>query len=96
MYRFTVLNKGMALTAKDLKLIEEVVTHAIDNNPNIAKKDDMAFLPSKDDFYNQTDKIMGELKGIREQHEMLSNRVYENLESRMVTIEKKLNISPTV
>lgn len=90
----------MALTTNDLKLIQNVVKvtidEAVDTNPNLVKKEDLAFLPTKEEFYEQADKIMGELKAMREEHGMLSARVYDNHGPRIEKVEKKLNLSSSV
>lgn len=51
---------------------------------------------SKDEFYSKMDEVMGELKAIREEHSLLSGRVYDNHEPRIEKIEKKLDLQPAL
>jgi len=53
----------------------------------------LGLLPTKKEFFEQTDKLMKELRDMREEHMMLSHRVYEDHEPRIKDVEKKLNIS---
>ncbi len=45
---------------------------------HFATKDDIKFLPTKDEFYEAMDGIMGELKAIREEQAVLSGRVSDH------------------
>lgn len=89
------LNQNM-LTKIDLSLIKNVVKITIDEELDVKldeKLDEkLGKLPTKDEFYGQTDKLMKELKDMREEHKMLSARVYEDHEPRIAKIEKKLQI----
>lgn len=86
----------MTLTNSDFKGIKEVVNEAIEENDTLVRKEDVKHLPTKDEFYNKMDEVMGELKTIREEHAVLSGRVYDNHEPRIEKIEKKLNIQPAI
>ena len=68
---------------------------------NTATKDDLrdlekkiAYLPTKGEFYNSMDKVMGELKAIREENIVLSymKRQVNDHEDRIEMVEEKLNI----
>jgi hypothetical protein len=50
-------------------------------------KDKLGGLPSKEEFYEQTDKLMKELKDSREEHTMLRGRIYDNTD-RLDHLEK--------
>lgn len=86
----------MSLTTNDIKLIKDVVKITIDEELDVKldeKLDEkLGSLPTKKEFFEQTDKLMKELKNMREEHTMLSHRVYEKHEPRISKIEKKLNV----
>jgi hypothetical protein len=86
----------MTLTNSDFKGIKEVVNEAIEENETLVRKDDIKHLPTKEEFYNKMDEVMGELKTVREEHTLLSGRVYDNHEPRIENIEKKLNLQLAV
>lgn len=72
----------MTLTIKDLDEIEKIVDERIEEKTKN--------LPSKDEFFTRMDEIMGELKTIRENTSVLSNRA-SNHEERIAKIEKKIS-----
>jgi hypothetical protein len=78
----------MTLTMRDLDEIEKVVGKQIE----VRTKN----LPTKEEFFSREDKIMGELKAIREEDAVLSSRVYDNHEPRIEKVEKKLGVQPTI
>jgi len=82
-----VLNNDMTLTIKDLDEIEKIVDERIEKQ--------VSNLPTKDEFFGKMDELMGELRDMREEHSMLSERVYNNIEPRVTKIEKNLHIQPT-
>jgi hypothetical protein len=83
----------MALDDKDLKNIKNLVELVMEDKTRkiveevIDKK--IGFLPSKDDFYNMMDKVMGELATIRQELFMINHRV-NNHEDRIDCLEKKV------
>jgi len=90
----------MSLTTNDLKLIKDVMKITIDEELAVKldeKLDEkLKYLPTREEFFDQTDKLMKELKDMREEHTVLSGRVYDNHEPRIDKIEKKLNIQPAI
>lgn len=90
----------MSLTTNDLKLIKEVMKVTIDEELEVKLEEKfnekLGTMLSKDDFYNKMDEVMGEIKAMREEHTLLSSRVYDNHEPRIKQVEKKLNISSTL
>jgi hypothetical protein len=86
----------VSLTNSDFKNIKELVTQAIDENETLVRKEDVKHLPTKDEFCNKMDEVMGELKTMGEEHTILSGRVYDNHEPRIEKVEKKLNLQPAV
>lgn len=90
----------MALTTNDLKLIKEVMKITIDEELEIKLEEKfnekLGTILSKDEFYSKMDEVMGELKAMREEHTMLSGRVYDDHEPRIKKIEKKLDIQVAI
>jgi hypothetical protein len=67
----------------------------IDEDETLVRKDDIKYLPTKDEFYNKMDKVMGELKAIREENTTLSglNGKVNDIEERIEKVENKLQVS---
>jgi len=88
----------MTLTKSDFEAFKELIKLTLQEEAEtlLATKKEIKHLPTKEEFYSRMDKIMGELKAIREEHAMLSGRVYENHEPRIRKIEKKLNLQPAI
>lgn len=84
----------MSLTTNDLKLIKEVMKITIDEELEEKVEEKLSFLPTREEFYAKMDEVMGEIKAMREEHTLLSSRVYEDHEPRIVKIEKNLNLTP--
>lgn len=88
----------MALTDKDLKAIKDVMEVTFDERLDdaienrIATKDDISHLPTKDEFYEKTDELIKELKDMREELKVVTNKVYSDHEPRISKVEKKLQI----
>jgi hypothetical protein len=61
----------------------------------LVTKDHISHLPTKDDFYEKMDEVVGELKAIREEHTIVTHQV-SNHEDRIEKIEKKLQIQPSI
>ena len=81
-----------SLDDADLKaikdLMEVTIDEAIDNKELVTKKD-ISHLPTKDEFYEQTGKILKRLDDIEEEKDVLSHRV-SNQEDRIKNLETKL------
>ncbi len=88
----------MTLTNSDFKNIRMLVKTTIDEDETLARKNDIKQLPTKDEFFGREDKIMGELKAVREEITMLSglNRKVNDHDDRIEKVEKKLGIQPTI
>lgn len=69
------------LDDSDLKaikgLIEVTIEEVIERN-GVATKDHIGHLPTKDEFYGTMDKVMGELKAMREETAVLAHQVSEH------------------
>ena len=59
----------MALTQTDLDEIEKLLDGKLDEKLNL--------LPTKDEFFSQMSRVMGELKGIREDQAVISGKQSE-------------------
>ena len=90
----------MSLTTNDLKLIKDVMKVTIDEELDIKLEEKLEekikYLPNKEEFFAKMDELVTELKAMREEHTLLSHRVYENHEPRIEKIEKKLSIQPAI
>lgn len=76
----------MTLTQLDINEIENIVGEKIEERTKN--------LPTKNEFFNWMDKIMGELKTVREEITILSGMKSQvnNLETRVEKVEKKLSL----
>lgn len=72
------------LTQKDLDEIEKLIDEKLDEK--------IKLLPSKDEFFTEMSKLMGELKAIREERETQAD-VLSNHGDRL---EKLENLHPTL
>ena len=78
----------MTLTQRDFDGIEKIVDERIEDRTRN--------LPTKDEFFEKMDEMMGELKTIREGQEILTHKVYRDHEPRISKVEKKLQIHSSV
>lgn len=74
-------NAKIALTIDDKVREHQLVT-----------KDDISHLPSKHDFYNKMDEVLGEVVKEREENTIQQAKLEEHTE-RLEKIESKLNLS---
>lgn len=56
----------MTLTQKDIEQIEEIVAETV--------REEIKHLPTKDEFFNKMDEVMGELQKIREETTVVNGR----------------------
>lgn len=80
------------LTKTDVGLIRVIVEEELEKKLEQKFEEKLKFLPTKDEFYKAMDKIMGELKTIREEQSAQSYRV-GNHENRIVALEEIHNIA---
>jgi hypothetical protein len=74
------------LTKKDLQEIKKLVDERLEIkleeklNEKLEQKfnEKLKYLPSKDEFYEKMDEIMGELKAIREEQMVMSHQLSES------------------
>ena len=84
------------LDPDDLKAIHNLIEVTVDEvieRKELVTKGDLSLLPTKDDFYNKMDEVMGELKTIREEQIMLSHQVSDHA-ARIEKVETHLGFSP--
>ena len=79
------------LDSEDLKAIKALIEVTLDEK-ELVTKSDISHLPTKDEFYNKMDEVMGELKTVREEQTLLSHRVSDHGD-RIEKIEDHLDIS---
>ena len=70
------------LTQKDLNEIEKLVDNKLDEK--------LKFLPSKDEFYERMDKLIGEVKAMRETQEIHSGS-HSDISDRLEKLEKSIS-----
>jgi hypothetical protein len=76
------------LTNQDLTQIETIVDKKLDEKlEGLATNADLKFLPTKDEFYEAMDQIMGELKAIREEQALLTGEVSDH-DDRLELLEE--------
>lgn len=75
-----------ALDKNVFDVVKQAVSVAIDEAGLVTKKD-LKYLPTKDEFYQETLKVLKKLDDIEEQMTMLSNRTYDNTD-RIENLEK--------
>jgi hypothetical protein len=91
------LLKGVFITRddKDIGSIKNLITLAVDGaieGNGLVTKTDISHLPTKDEFYEQTGKILKRLEDLEEEKDILSGRV-SNHGDRIEKIENNLGIS---
>ncbi len=82
------------LDDSDLKAIKGLIEVTVDEvieKRELVTKSDLSHLPTKDDFYEKMDEIMGELKAIREEQPLQGHRL-SNHEDRIHKIETHLRM----
>jgi uncharacterized protein YPO0396 len=62
----------------DLKAIKDLIEVTIDERLDEKLNEKSGHLPTKDEFYGMMDKVMGELKAIREEIGVLGDQVSEH------------------
>lgn len=75
----------MSLTQKDFDQIEEIIEEKLDEK--------IKLLPSKDEFFQKMDDVMGELKTVREEQVIIGHQT-NNHEERINALEKGQSINP--
>ena len=90
--RSLCFNESMAkLDSDDLKAIKGLIEVTIDEK-ELVTKSDISHLPTKDEFYTKMDKVMGELKTIREEQTLQCQHLTDH-EDRIQKVEPHLGIS---
>jgi len=84
-----------ALDNDDFKALKDLMQVTIEEaieTKGLVTKEDVSHLPTKDDFYTKMDEVMGELKTIREEQALQSQRLSDH-NDRIEKIEDHLGIS---
>ena len=76
----------------DLKAIKGLIEVTLDEKLDEKLDGKIKYLPTKDEFYEKMDEVMGELKTIREEQTLISHRV-SNHEDRIEKVENHLGIT---
>jgi hypothetical protein len=76
----------------DLKAIKDLVEVTLDEKLEEKLQERLSYLPTKDDFYGMMDKVMGELKAVREEVAVLGHQVSEHTD-RLDRIESNQDTS---
>jgi dsDNA-specific endonuclease/ATPase MutS2 len=82
------------LDTDDLQKIKQLIEVSLGEvvETTLVTKDDLGYLPTKDEFYTKMDEVMGELKATREEVAIRSHQVADH-EDRIEKIENHLGIS---
>jgi predicted nuclease with TOPRIM domain len=81
----------MSLTDDDLKALRELMEVTIEEKLDESLDAKIKYLPTKNEFFNKMDEVMGELKAIREETTVINHR-HKNHEDRIERIETHLNL----
>jgi len=79
----------MVLTDKDLQTIKDLLGVIIEKK-GVVTKDDLGGIPTKDEFYKKTTKLLKEIQDMRGELELVNGRSSENRE-RITKIEKHIS-----
>ena len=77
---------------KALKDLMEVTIEEAIESKGLVTKDDISHLPTKDEFYTKMDEVVGELKTVREEQPLQSEKLSDH-EDRIQKIESHLGMS---
>lgn len=84
------------LTKKDIATIGKIIETELElilgpkieeKTSHLVTKEDLKYLPTKDNFYEKMDEVMGELKAIREENAILNGRTSDH-EERITKLEE--------
>jgi hypothetical protein len=77
----------------DLRAIKDLIGVTVEEvieKKELVTKEDIGYLPTKDDFYGMMDKVMGELKAIREDQAVQSQHLSDH-DDRIEKIESDVD-----
>ena len=85
----------MQLGDDDLKAIGDLMKLTIREDDSLVRKSDISHLPTKKEFYDANDKLMKELKKVREEQVALSglNQKVNDHDDQIKKIQDKLHIA---
>jgi hypothetical protein len=76
----------------DLKAIKQLIEVTFDEKVDERLDEKLSHLPTKDEFYEKMDEVMGELKAIREEQAVQGQHLSDH-EDRIQKIESHLGMS---
>ena len=76
----------------DMNAIKGLIEVTIDEKLDAKLDEKLKYLPTKDEFYDKMDEVMGELKAIREEQTVQSHQLSDH-EDRLVKVESKLGLT---
>lgn len=81
----TLLMGAMKVVFPTRDDVEKIVDEKLDEK--------IKFLPTKDEFFSRMDTLSGEIKKVREEQTLHLGQ-HDQVDARLVRVEKKLNLSP--
>ena len=86
----------MTLTNDDFKAFSDLISEIIDEKTRtvLVTKEEIKHLPTTEEFHNESDRLMKELKTVREEITILSDlqRQVHGHDQRLEKVERKLNL----
>jgi hypothetical protein len=82
----------MKFTDEQYKALQEIIQLAVDEGLDRQLTEKLKYIPSKSEFYESMDRIMSELKAIREELTVVTGKVYDDNEDRITTLEKNFRL----
>lgn len=76
-------------TKKDFDKFEELIKHVVAEELDNKIPDYIKYLPTKDEFYNKMDELMGEVKAMRESQEIHAG-THTDINDRIEKLEQVL------
>ncbi|MFZ5856620.1 MAG: hypothetical protein ACOYZ6_07305 [Chloroflexota bacterium] len=80
------------LDDQDLKAIRNLVDVSLDEKLDAKLDEKLGYLPTKEEFYEKMDEVMGELKAIREEQAVQTHKL-SNHEDRIEKLENHVGIA---
>ena len=86
---------GVKKDIKGVKIDMGVVKREVDGLKDeiVDVKESIALLPTKSEYFNSMDKLMGEIKKVREEQEVIGDTLLQH-NDRLERVEEKVGISP--
>lgn len=82
----------MKFNDQQYRVLQEIIKLAVDEGIDKRLTERLEHMPSKSEFYESMDKIMAELKTIREELTIVTGKVYDDHEDRVTALEKNFKL----